>query len=142
MTTGSLLLLQKTFLTSKSLIDGPRIGIMIQFHSPFFNHTPTLATTDQQLKCLDVLYAYKSSFLIKDAFQYLIQDKFNASINVLILNQLITSFVLLTTKIDTGLILTTNFLNPTITFSKTFGLEATSTQYLTSMFNKVSRYVR
>ena len=97
---------------------------------------------DRKLTCLDELYAYKSSILIKDAFQYSIHDKFNASINKLILNQLITSFDLLTNKIDTGLILTTNSSNPKITFNKTFGLEATSTRYLTSMFNKVSRYVK
>ena len=142
MITGSLLLLQKTSLTSQSLIDGPRIGIMIQFCSLFFNHTPILTPTDHKLTCLDKLYKYKSSTLIKDAIWYSIQDKFNASINVLILNQLITSFVLPTNKIDTGLILTTNSSNPKITFSKTFSLEATSTQYLTSMFDKVSRYVR
>ena len=142
MITGSLLLLQKTSLTSKSLIDGPRIGIMIQFRSLLFNHTPTSTPTDHKWTCLDELYEYKSSILIKDAVRYSIQDKFDASINVLLLNQLITSFVLPTTKIDTGLILTMNSLSLKIIFNQTFGLEATSTQYLTSMFDKVSRYVK
>ena len=142
MTTGSLLLLQKTFLTSESLIDGPRIGIMILFCSLLFNHTPMLTLTDLELTCLDKLYAYKSSTLIKDAFQYLIQDKFDASINELTLYQLITSFDLKTNKIDTGLILTMNSSNSKIILNRTFGLEATSTQYLTSMFDKVSRYMK
>ena len=131
MTTRSLLLLQKTFLTSKSLIDGPRIGIMIQFCSLLFNHTPMLTPTDLELTCLDKLYAYKSSTLIKNAFQYLIQDKFDASTNVLILHQLITSFVLPTNKIDTGLILTTNSLNPKTTINKASDVNPTSRQYLT-----------
>ena len=101
-----------------------------------------LTPTDLKLTCLDKLYAYKSSTLIKDAFQYSIQDEFDASINELILNQLITSFDLKTNKINTGLILTMNSSSPKTIFNQTFGLEATSTQYLTSMFNKVSRYVR
>ena len=142
MITGSLLLLQKTSLTSKSLIDGLRTGIMIQFRSLLFNHTPTLTPMDHELTCLDELYKYKSSILIKDAIQYSILDKFDASINVLILNQLITSFVLPTNKINTGLILTTNSLSPKTTINKTFDVEPTSRQYLTSMFDKVSRYVR
>ena len=142
MTTGSLLLLRKTFLTSENLIDGPRTGIMILFRSLLFNHTHMLTLTDLELTCLDELYAYKSSTPIKDAFRYSIQDKFDASINKLTLNQLITSFNLKTNKIDTGLILTMNSLSPKTIFNQTFGLEATSTQYLTSMFDKVSRYVR
>ena len=90
-----------------------------------------LTPTDLELTCLDKLYEYRSSILIKDAVQYLIQDKFDASINELILNQLITSFVLPTTKIDTGLILTTNSLSWKTTISKASDVNLISHQYLT-----------
>ena len=90
-----------------------------------------LTPMDLKLTCQDKLYVYKSSTLTKDAFWYSIQDKFDASINELIPNQLITSFDLKTNKIDTGLILTMNSSSLKIIFSQTFGLEDTSTQYLT-----------
>ena len=68
--------------------------------------------------------------------------KINVSTNVLIQHQPITFFVLPTNNINTGLILTTNSSNSKIILNQIFDLEATSTQYLTSIFEKVSRYVK